>query len=437
LSDALNVELARAARLRHGQQLLALGVFAMSLLATVTNLVPLSLFYIVLVPLAVYGLIRNRALPRSVVALLVMYAGFLVSVLVYAPSSLLDPSFYRRDGNVFVTFLPVIICGALRLHVDADHLLRGFLRWVTVINAAFICIFIATGGTIFLVQPGTYHFLFVAHNAAGGYLATVTAFAIGNFIARGRAVLPLTMVLINAVGLVLTVSRGSLLGLGLAIVLVLMLRERFVKTTLLATVLVFAGLLSYTYPVWVATGEPTGFWESNTPLARQADIEAEEANVLDRALFLWPRALDLFLKSPIVGTGFGSYNDVPYNLVGIPHVVEINRPTELIFSAAHAHNTYLHVLAETGLVGLALLAFVLRQIWRDIDSLEPSAVRLALKLGYWVAIFASLTEHRLFTPSQMLPFTILLGVGLARRRWGTQAAAQEEGGTPAGTCVSP
>jgi O-antigen ligase len=224
------------------------------------------------------------------------------------------------------------------------------------------------------------------------------------------------MLLINGAALILTLSRGSMLGLIVAAVIVLILKERHIPLAIVATVIGMVGLLTYTYPIWEASGRPTGIWAPEDGTIDPNETSYADPNTMDRALFLWPRATYLFLNSPIFGTGFGSYNDLPYHLSGMTNVLEFNRPLTLTFSSSHAHNTYLHVLAETGLVGFGLLVFLLCTMWKDIDCIRTPSVRLGLKIGFWMAVFSSLTEHRLFTPSEMLPFTILLGLALANSR---------------------
>jgi O-antigen ligase len=61
---------------------------------------------------------------------------------------------------------------------------------------------------------------------------------------------------------------------------------------------------------------------------------------------IWRDALRLFRSRPITGTGLGTYDEVTYRLDGTT--------AEPFFRQQgwHAHNVYLHLLAETGIVGL-------------------------------------------------------------------------------------
>lgn len=248
----------------------------------------------------------------------------------------------------------------------------------------------------------------------------VTAFGLGIYYTGRRTFFWLMLLWVNLLGLVLTVSRGSLMALLLAGFLVLTLKERFAKIIVLSMAIAIVGILSYTYPHWISVGKPNGWAD-----VAVGTVSSGDANILDRLLYLWPRAVDLFLRSPLIGTGFGSYDDLPYRFIGIPYVFSYNNPVELTFSAAHAHNSYLHILAETGLVGFALTMSMLFAVRKEIDTVTSRSVRLGLLIGLWVTIFSSVTEHRMFTPSQMLPFTIIYGLAVANTRWAKRRSGRQ------------
>lgn len=66
---------------------------------------------------------------------------------------------------------------------------------------------------------------------------------------------------------------------------------------------------------------------------------------------VWREALQLFRSRPITGTGIGTYDEVTYRLDGTT--------AEPFFrqNGWHAHNVYLHILAETGVLGLLAWCF--------------------------------------------------------------------------------
>ncbi len=394
---------------------LFLLMLLLSLWSTVTNAIPVSVAFVVLTPLFAVALPRNRSMPAAAFATLMMILYFILSTLIYAPESFLAPEFYRRDGNVFVTFLPVLVGGLVAVRTNLGVVFRRFLLWAGGMNAVCVALYLTTGGTIVYNEEGVYHFLFEAHNAAGGYLAMVTAFSLGIYFTSRKIKRAFwgVLVLSNLIGLWLTASRGSIVALLGAVVFVRALRERYLKTMIAVSAVSLIALLSFTYPYWLSLGRPLDLSENT----KTETIESKDANTLQRALYLWPRAVYLFLESPIVGTGYGSYNDIPYELSGVPHLVEFNHTSEPVYNSAHAHNTYLHVLAETGLVGFALMIMMLVKMRQSFESINAPEVQLGFRLAFWMAVFSAMTEHRLFTPSEMLPFTILYGLALANSRW--------------------
>ena len=80
---------------------------------------------------------------------------------------------------------------------------------------------------------------------------------------------------------------------------------------------------------------------------------------------------------------------------------------------AHAHNSYLPVLAENGIIGLLLLLVLCYQMRKAILALPNNALRISLYgclVGILIAFFF---ENRFFAPAQMLPFVLLLGIALS------------------------
>ncbi|CAN5836803.1 hypothetical protein BH23GEM3_BH23GEM3_00810 [soil metagenome] len=386
------------------------------LLATVTNLVPLSAGLALPAVLAPFLLVRRRTVPRITAALALLLGYFSVWTVIYDPASLAEYAFFRRDGNVFITYAPLLFLSLLHLDLRLDSLVRAFLYVAGALNVVFLGIYAVTGGTIFFYEEGIYHFLFHAHNAAGGFLAVTTAMSAGYFYAtrEGRFLL---LTATNFLGLLAADSRGSMLGLLMALGIVFVLRGRFMRTAVLAMIVVqLAGVVALH-----RISSPEIFLRD---YPGELDFEGGAFDALPRvhtvalrALYLWPRAWHLFQASPLVGTGFGSYNDLPLALEGMPPLYRTNQPDIVVHSDAHAHHTFLHVLAETGVLGLGLLIGFLVQARRFILSIRLPALRYAFELVLWVNIVSSFTEHRLFTPSQMLPFVILLGLAVANREF--------------------
>ena len=385
-------------------QRIVFGLGFLSLFLTVTNYVNFSVLFFINFLLVFLFFMRSKMVINKVhLSLLFVYFYFLLSTLFYSPSALLNYSFYRRDGNFFITFLPLLIYAGLYLELNLERLVRLFLYWVAFLNGVCMILFVLH---IYRPEP-VYFMLFHAHNAAGGFLAICSAIAFG-FYWHTRNRIDMVLFLSLLAGLYLTHSRGSLLGFALAFVWVVFLKERFVKSVLLLTVLLHCLMFSYTYPMWIKLGK-----KPSLDFKIRDEKMSRMHTFADRGLFLWPTALDLFLHSPVLGTGFGSYNDQPYHLVGKEGFLMINQPSNFSYNDSHAHHSFLHILAETGLIGFFLVFLFLFYLRRWILAHSHPAFSKGLLIAFWVNIFSSMTEHRLFTPSQMLPFILIISFLMA------------------------
>jgi O-antigen ligase len=96
-------------------------------------------------------------------------------------------------------------------------------------------------------------------------------------------------------------------------------------------------------------------------------------------LSAWRDAVRLFRSRPITGTGLGTYDEVTYRLEGTTADPFFRQ------KGWHAHNVYLHLLAETGILGLlawcyfwyAIIARLLAA-WNHADARDRLAVAGAL-----------------------------------------------------------
>jgi len=338
---------------------------------------------------------------------------FLASTIIYNPTSLTEYDFYRRDGKVFVTYSPLLILSLFKFNINLKSIVRKFIIFSSLSNVVFLVIYAVTGGTILRYEPGIYNFLFETHNAAGGFLATISAFSVG-FYCYKKERLFLILSLSNLAGLYFTDSRGSILALLLSWFIVLVIKGRYFKLTLIILIAFQIILL-----LWLYLNAAPNFLTTESFAINGFSLEQinRGGTFIIRGFYLWPKAIYLFLHSPLLGTGFGSYDDRPYLLKGIRYIFQLNFPKVFVHSDAHAHHSFLHVLAETGIVGFSLLFYFLKQVRQFIVDITLPPLKTALNLTFWIIIISSLTEHRLFTPSQMLPFTIILGLAIAKSRY--------------------
>ncbi len=156
-------------------------------------------------------------------------------------------------------------------------------------------------------------------------------------------------------------------------------------------------------------------------IATHTELQERLATTLARDIRVvnWQAALDQFRLAPVFGTGAGTHL----------YLGRLFRRPELQFDPMHAHNDYLELLAEYGLVGAAgLAAFLALHAARGLRALRETARALrttdaagddslALHIGA-LAAFAALAAHsaldfNLHIPGNALGMAFVFGL-LAR-----------------------
>ncbi|HXN08149.1 MAG TPA: O-antigen ligase family protein [Candidatus Acidoferrales bacterium] len=131
------------------------------------------------------------------------------------------------------------------------------------------------------------------------------------------------------------------------------------------------------------------------------DIPGEPGGVGTRAQ-LWPAAIALFAKHPVVGVGAGNF-ELLLPTVGVTGV------------QTHAASLPLQTLAEQGVVGfMALIAFAIVALRETFRRAQTSALALAAFLAVAGLLAHQLVDDLFFFPKAAALCWLLLGAGTAR-----------------------
>ncbi len=214
-----------------------------------------------------------------------------------------------------------------------------------------------------------------------------------------RALLGLTIVLLTA-GLAATESRGGLIAAVVAL-LVAFLTIRRRRVHLLAFVTAIVGLAA----LWFAVN-PTA-WDRISGFDAQGNGRSS----------LWNVGWRIAMDHPAIGVGLGNFPVEAPNYVRQPGQLEfVNLIAE---RPLVAHNVYLQMLAETGIVGTAifllLIAACLRSAWmaaRLYERIGDTAMA-ALARGLVIAIAATLTSSFFISNSSDRRTWVLMALGPA------------------------
>jgi O-antigen ligase len=387
-----------------------------ALLFSVTNFVPLSAIGFAPVLLCGWRFF-DRRYPDYMPWLVVFGAYAALSTAVYDPASFLEFDFWRHDGNFFISYLP-ILAGCVYTHRwDLDKILRRFFIFGVLINVPYYAYYLAHNGLLSIIHhpADTFGSYFVARNAAGGFLAVLLCLGIACY-SRQRSKWLLALMGLNLLMLFSTYSRGSLFGVVFLAPYLFFGRKRWMLATMVGA------LIAGSIAVALINTHPSTNYMGYSFTISNSDEKVANASI--RYQWLWPRALAYFRQSPVFGLGFGSFDDQISDVVSylgvFGHAIGIS--TE--HTDQHAHNSYLNIMAELGIVGLVL---ILRFYWLLIRWCQRGAKAALAGGGSNVIAFRfvefssicllamSATEHRLTTPSNVLPIALGLSLLLASR----------------------
>jgi len=388
----------------------------LALLFSITNFIPVSAIGFAPICLCAWRLF-DRRYPPFVTCLSVFGLLALGSTLLYDPQALLSYDFYRHDGNFFVSYAP-ILAGCLYSHeLDLDKALRRFFVFAVLANLPPYAVYVAQNGllAIFSNANDSFGSYFIARNAAGGFLAMLFCLGLSCYVKRHDK-LVLGLLVLNAMFVFSTYSRGSMLGMATAIAYLLLGRKRWLVAVLMAAAVAFSFGAA-----WNHTQSAVDYMAHEHTVR---DVDAKTANVDVRFGWLWPRALAYFEASPIIGMGVGSFDDEVHDVVNYFGVVGQPRDVTVFHTDAHAHNSYLHIAAELGVIGLALmLAFYWHLVkWAMEGAASTLPARRSSVGAYTFVELSSVcllamgtTEHRLTTPSNVLILALVVSLLLSWR----------------------
>jgi O-antigen ligase len=259
---------------------------------------------------------------------------------------------YAQNVTLFV-----IVFAAVRTSRDVKVILGAFL-----LGAALSAAYGFVGG-VNLTQPGRLVGTTGEANLLASYLVAGLLLSIALAVTSRRvpalALGAMTCGVICALGVALTLSRAGLVALVLALIAAIVVVKRHRGVISLAAILVAAGFAVY-------------FLALAPPVARQR-IFSDPSGTSGRTA-LWTVAWRMVEAEPVTGVGIGNFP-----LRSVDFLVQpggLSNDSFVIREPLEAHNIYLQLLAETGLVGFLLFAAVVATsrgcCWRAARARAPA-----------------------------------------------------------------
>ena len=132
---------------------------------------------------------------------------------------------------------------------------------------------------------------------------------------------------------------------------------------------------------------------------------AGDASFMTR-VYIWRGTLDMIKDNPLIGTGIGTF------VWGFPRY----RPPGLDSKVVHAHNDYLHMAAEMGLLALPLMLWMVIIILKRGFSAAGDPVFIGMSTGLLSVFLHGLIDFNFHIPANMMLISALCAFLMIMRK---------------------
>jgi O-antigen ligase len=243
-------------------------------------------------------------------------------------------------------------------------------------------------------------------NVFGVYLSAIAPLIIGLvlFYYKGtRKILMLIVAGLAAFGIVLTFSRGTALALYLSVLFICLMRKnRVISSLLVILLLIFPFIMPKNIKDWAA----------------QVNYNPVRFMLNDDRISVYKNALNMIKHHPIVGVGVNTFSK-NYLTYKLPEPDWAKTPDSM-----YAHNHFLQMAGEIGLLGLAVFFWLLYRLFKTTFSVYQRlkdeylrVVTLSLIACFIAFLLNGLTETSLYYARVAMIFWYLIGVSLSLKKF--------------------
>lgn len=216
----------------------------------------------------------------------------------------------------------------------------------------------------------------------------------------------------------LSASKGAWLALGTAVIAFLSIAWGLRRRSWRGMLIALASLIFLIAAV---------FFIFSSPFLLKNLGQPEWARSVELRLWSWKTGMAMFLEHPGLGVGLGQYQlgflEYKSKLLTEGETVEYYVPRSV-----HAHNEYVEVTAETGILGVVALLWALTILFKELlhllrfetDVDQPTRmIRIGLFAGVLVLLIDGAFDFPLHRPESALVLVVLLGL-LHAPIWGSR-----------------
>ena len=249
---------------------------------------------------------------------------------------------------------------------------------------------------------------FANHNHFAGFMELLiglpVALIVANAVRREERIFYGFLAAVMGFTLLFSLSRGGMISLFMELLFIALFSRQLHQPESTANVSVFwRGMAILVVVSTIVVGT---IWIGGDSVLNRVTGSNQDTLVTSR-VWVWQDALNVFKTYPIAGAGLGAFQTV------YPQRSAYDGSFGFV---AQAHNDYLQVLADSGMIGAAIALWfiwvVLRDVVRGIRARDPLIAGMALGSGAGIVglLTHSWLDFNLQLPSNAMMFLLLCAV---------------------------
>ncbi len=249
---------------------------------------------------------------------------------------------------------------------------------------------------------------FANHNHFAGFMELLIGLPLALIVARAirleERVFYGFLAAVMGITILFSLSRGGMFSLLVELLFIAVFSRQLRQQKSCPTAAVFGrSLIILVVMVAILVGT---LWIGADPIVNRVTGNTQDSLTTSR-VWVWKDALSVFKSYPIAGAGLGAFQTVYPQRSGYDGSLGF---------VAQAHNDYLQVLADGGMIGAVLALWfiwvVLRDVVRGIRAQDPLIAGMALGSGAGIVglLTHSLLDFNLQLPSNAMMFLLLCAI---------------------------
>ncbi|MBI5181964.1 MAG: O-antigen ligase family protein [Nitrospirae bacterium] len=313
----------------------------------------------------------------------------------------------EREMSRLTIYLMIFLTAAFGLNSreQAYKIIKALAIFGFILSIFAIIQYAAWNGRIYwfreLTHGGAPFGPFVNKNHFAGFIGMIIPLPLGIALMSGNMEKKIRygfLSVVMAIALFFSLSRGGIISFfaGILVFALVIFLKALTKKRLVPILMFVLTLILYL------------LYLGMTPIIdrfAQTDVTNEQRFIV------WLGTLSAIKDYLVFGSGLGTYQ----------HIFKLYKPEGVLAYYDHAHNDYLELLLEVGIVGAIITAIFLFFALRPIIKAELQGREIYLKAGFLSSLSTiavhSITDFNLHIPSNAMLFFLILGIAASSERW--------------------